>query len=221
MKPRIADDEEPLPSADEVEAPPSDDSAPADDVEAPPAEDVEVLAPSPAPAPRRTVRRRVLGVVPWALAVVLAGSTLVFALAWHGVQQRERSRTEVASVATQFLQALTNFGGPTIDRDVADIRSYAIGDFASQVSQFFDSSTVAALRAANAVSTGHVQSVFVESLSGDTAEVFGVVDETLSNAKTSAHLELLRIDVEMVRTSSGWKVDRVDLLQTPSGFPSG
>jgi ABC-type transporter Mla maintaining outer membrane lipid asymmetry ATPase subunit MlaF len=36
-----------------------------------------------------------------------------------------------------------------------------------------------------------------------------------------AHLEVLRIDVEMVHTSSGWMVDRVTLLQTPSGFPSG
>jgi len=208
-----------------VEPPETEDEAVAPDEDpAPPTavdtalEPVHDSAPIP---PRKTARRRVRALLPWALVVVLAESTTVSALAWHGSQQRERTRTEVASVATQFLQALTNFGGPTFDRDVAEIRSYAIGDFASQVSQFFDAGTVAALRAANAVSVGHVQSVFLESLSGDTAEAFGVVDETLSNAKTSAHLEILRIDVEMVHTSSGWKVDRVTLLQTPSGFPSG
>ncbi len=198
MEPRIADDEEPLPD-DATSAPPEDTS----------------------PPPGKAARRRVRSVLPWVLVVLLAASTTVFVLAWHGAKQQERARTEVASVATQFLQALTNFGGPTIDRDVANIRSYAIGDFANQVSQFFDAGTVAALRAANAVSVGHVQSVFVESVSGDTAEAFGVVDETLSNAKTAAHLEILRIDVEMVHTSSGWKVDQVTLLQTPSGFPSG
>ncbi len=215
MEPRTADEERPTE--------PEDTAAPAEAEAAP--DDAPEAAPDAAPAvvvgPKPGGGKRFLRALPWALFVLALAAAVVFAVAWRGAQGRERERTEVASVATQFLQALTNFGGPTIDRDVAEIRSYAIGDFASQVATFFDDATVSALRAANAVSVGHVQSVFIESLSGDTAEAFGVVNETLSNTSTAAHPEVLRVDVEMVKTSSGWKVDRVTLLQSPGGFPSG
>jgi hypothetical protein len=230
MEPRITDEDVP-PETDE----PLDDEARPSPEQDTVEEEEEALGEEPAApsiegveapvvvvgTPRAGRGKGLLRALPWALFVLALAAAVVFAIAWRGVQSREHQRTEVASIATQFLQALTNFGGPTIDRDVAEIRSYAIGDFANQVATFFDDATVSALRSANAVSVGHVESVFIESLSGDTAEAFGVVNETLSNAKTAAHPEVLRVDVEMVMTPSGWKVDRVTLLQSPGGFPSG
>jgi hypothetical protein len=70
---------------------------------------------------------------------------------------------------------------------------------------------------AQAESRGQVQSVFVESLSGSSASVFGVVNESVTNsATTTPSTEVIRIEIEMIDTNSGWKVDRVDILQSPN-----
>lgn len=48
--------------------------------------------------------------------------------------------------------------------------------------------------------------------------MFGVVDETVSNAAAPAPREdVLRVEVEMIETDEGWKVGRVEILQSPSG----
>jgi hypothetical protein len=149
--------------------------------------------------------------------VVLA---VLFAVLWQGAQGHERRRAEVASTASSFLVALTNFSGATIESDIAEIRSYAVGDFAQQVETFFDPQTVAALRQAQAQSVGRIRSLFVQSLSGGSATVFGVVNEAVSNsAQTAPRTELIRIDIEMIETTQGWKVNRVNILQSPDQAP--
>jgi hypothetical protein len=125
-------------------------------------------------------------------------------------------------VARDFLSSLTNFQASTIDRDVARIRSFAVGDFADQVKMFFDAQAVATIKNAKAKSSGKVQSVFVESMSGGTASVFGLVEETVTNSsQPSPRAETLRIEVQMIDTKDGWKVARVNILQSPSGSPLG
>src|SRR5205085_1971971 len=101
-------------------------------------------------------------------------AAVLFAVLWRGAQGTDRRRAQVASTTQQFLTALTNFRGTSIDADVARIRSYAVGDFAGQVGTFFNQTATTALRQAQAVSRGQVQSVFVESLSGSSASVFGL-----------------------------------------------
>ena len=76
------------------------------------------------------------------------------------------------------------------------------------------------LRKANAKSTGRVRSVFVESLAGGTASVFSLVSESVTNStNTSPRSEVVRIDVQMIDTKNGWKVNRVDILQSPGTSP--
>lgn len=189
-----------------------------------PEEDVAAQGP---PAVQRPPidRRRLQRNLSWALFLVVIGLVVLFFLLWRGaVADRdaalrvERDRTEVADTATRFLEALTNFSGATIEQDVDRIRSFAIGDFQDQVDQFFDAPAREALRKAKAQSVGKVQSVFVESLSGETASVFAVVQETITNASTTAPKpQTLRIDLQMIETDAGWKVSRVDILQTPGG----
>ena len=72
---------------------------------------------------------------------------------------------------TQFLTALTNFKAATIDADVAKIKSFAVGDFRSQVDQVFGAGFFDRAKQAEVVSTGKVRSVFVESISGANATV--------------------------------------------------
>jgi hypothetical protein len=151
--------------------------------------------------------------------VALAAAVL-FALLWQKAQSNERRRAEVASTASSFLVALTNFSGATIDSDIADIRRYAVGDFANQVETFFNPQAVGALQEAQAKSVGRIRSLFVESLSGGSATVFGVVDEAVSNnAQPAPRTELIRIDIEMIETTQGWKINRVNILQSPGQAP--
>src|SRR5438477_3141122 len=120
------------------------------------------------PIPRRIALSRTL---PWALFLVALIAALTFGFLWQGAKGAGRQRADVADTATRFLTALTNFSAPTIQQDVADIRSFAVGDFADQVNQFFGPAAVDALRRADARSAGRVESVYVESLSGGSAEV--------------------------------------------------
>lgn len=156
----------------------------------------------------------------WVLFVIALASAVTFFFLWQGAKGDERRRQDVKAAATTFLVALTNFEGSTIDQDVAEIRALAVGDFADQVDQFFDDETMDALRQANARSVGVVQDVFVQSLEGGTASAFGVVSESVTNsASTTPRTELVRIDLDLIETTEGWRVARVAILQS-SGQPT-
>jgi len=163
--------------------------------------------------------------VSWALFLVVLGAAVLFFILWRQAAGRNGSsvdaeRARVVRTATAFLTALTNFKGSSIDSDVAQIKAFAVGDFSDQVDRFFGPTARAALRRAKAESVGHVESVFVQSLTGDQSDAFAVVSETITNASTAApKAQTLRIDMRMIDTSSGWKVNRVDILQSP-GTPA-
>ena len=154
--------------------------------------------------------------LPWGVAGVAIGLAILFFFLWRGEANEEGRRNEVAVAATDFLRALTNFSGETIDRDVAELEAFAVGDFAQQVRTFFNPRAKQALMRARARSTGHVQRVYVQSVSGESASVFGVVNETVTNRATrTARREVLRIEIDMIETKTGWKVNRVNILQSP------
>ncbi|HEX9376846.1 MAG TPA: hypothetical protein VGB19_11495 [Actinomycetota bacterium] len=166
--------------------------------------------------------------LPWILLAVTTAAAVAFAVLWLGAARardradaENRRRAEVVSVGTEFLSVLTNFKADTIDADVERIRSYAVGDFADQVDQFFGPDTVAALKRAQAESVGRVREVFVQSLDASSASVFGVVDEVITNARSAPRSETVRIDVELLDTTGGWKVSSVEILQSPGGGPLG
>ncbi len=154
--------------------------------------------------------------LPWIVAGVSLGLAILFAILWQSAEAPNRRRAQVADSARQFLVALTNFSGETIDQDAAEIESFAVGEFADQVHTFFNARAKQALRKARAQSEGRVQKVFVESVSGQTASVFGVVSERVSNTATrTPRAEILRIEIDMIETRDGWKVNRVNILQSP------
>jgi len=192
------------------------------------AQSTSTETPAPAVDAEPVRRGRVRRLIPWVLVALATAAAIVFALLWlnaasarDAAQGLEHRRAEVVATGTQFLTALTNFSGDTIDGDVAKIRGYAVGDFAQQVDQFFGPTNVQALQKANVVSVGHVRSMFVQSIDGPQASVFGVVDEAIRNAHSAPRTTTLRIDVEMVDTSSGWKVSNVDILEAPGSGPLG
>jgi hypothetical protein len=167
-------------------------------------------------------------ILSWALFLLVAGAAVLFFVLWRQAagdrDELEQGRAEVVSTATDFLNALTNFQATTIELDVARIKGFAVGGFADQIDRFFGPSSIEALKKADAKSVGQVQHVFVESLSGSEADVFAVVNQTITNASTTTpKTTVLRIDVGMIDTAAGWKVQRVDILQSPqsSAVPGG
>lgn len=155
---------------------------------------------------------------PWALLVLALGLAVLFAVLWSGQRSDDRRREEVEAAARGFLLALTNFAPDTIDQDVEEIRSFAVGQFADEVGETFSPEQVAAIRENEATSVGRVRNLFVQNLEEDTATVFGVVDETVANSSSpTPRSDVLRLEIGLIETSEAWKVDRVEILQSPGG----
>jgi hypothetical protein len=155
--------------------------------------------------------------LPWALAVVFLATTLTN---WWFLRHERADDARTRAVETtsrEFLDALTNFTAKSIDRDVTELRSFAIGDFTSQIDQTFSGARIAQIKRAKVSSTGHVQTVFVESLNGSSATALGVVNTTITNNVTSgARTEVLRAELGLIDTTDGWRISSVNILQTPS-----
>ena len=168
---------------------------------------------------RRVARHPAL---PWGLAALLLVSTVTFAVLWLGARGTDQQQVEVADTSRRFLAALTTFSAKTIEDDVAQIRDFAVGNFATEVDATFSPSRIAAIRGNEAVSTGRVKSVFVQSIEGSSATVFGVVNETIVNDDLPApRLDVLRVELGLVETPGGWKVNSVRILQSPGPAPFG
>jgi hypothetical protein len=167
----------------------------------------------------RVLRTRTL---PWTLLVLALGAGGYAGWLWQQGEMQERREREVVAVAREFLLTLTNFQAGTIEQDVEEIRAFAVGNFADEVGEFFDQEAVDRIVEAEAVSVGRVESIFVQSLSGDTASVFGVVNEVVTNnTSPTAQTEVVRLDVGMIETTTGWKISDVEILQTPGTVPIG
>jgi hypothetical protein len=154
--------------------------------------------------------------LPWVLAAVLLATSLTNWWLLRSDRRDDARADEVTEVTRVFVHSLTNFSAATIDQDVARIRGFAVGDFAQQVDQTFSSDRIQQIKQAKVVSTSTVRSVFVESLESDSASVFGVVDESVTNnVSTERKSDTLRIEVRLIQTVGGWKVEQVNILQTP------
>lgn len=153
---------------------------------------------------------------PWVLCALALAAAIVFFLLWQQERSAAQARAEMRSQADRFVTALTNFSAETIDDDAARIKSFAVGDFAKEAEAFFGDKAVAAIEEAGAVSEGEIESMFVQELEDDSGSVFAVVSETVTNSqRAQPQTDTLRLEVGMIETSSGWKVNRVDVLQSP------
>jgi hypothetical protein len=165
--------------------------------------------------PRRSRRETVLALV------ALAGltGTLAFGLAWNHARAHDAGVSHAKATARNFLTALTNFDGKTIDADFDRIISYATGTFAQQADQFYaDKDTRNALRIRQASSRGEIKDLFVQSSVNGRVRVYGVIDETIANNTSPApQADELRIEVGLVKVKGNWRVYDVQVLQAPAG----
>ena len=159
-------------------------------------------------------------IVPWTLFVMAVAAAVTFGLLWNDFRLEDERRAEVEAEATEFVHALTNFSAETIDVDAARIKSFAVGDFAEEVEAFFGEDAAAAIKQAEAESSGEIESLFIQSLNDEEASVFGVVSATITNSvATDPQTDLLRLEVGMIQTTDGWKVNRVEIFEAPGAGP--
>jgi Mce-associated membrane protein len=159
-------------------------------------------------------------ILPWTLFVIAAGAAVTFVILWQEAETQTTEHDEVVETASDFVIALTNFSADTIDEDAELIKSFAVGDFEDEVNTFFGPRAVEAIKQADATSTGEIEEIFIQSLDDDEASVFGVVRETITNAASSEpRTDTLRLELGMILTGSGWKVDRVEVFQSPGDSP--
>jgi Mce-associated membrane protein len=162
-------------------------------------------------------------IVPWLLFVLAVTAAVTLGLSWQESEKQreaisalESDREEVAAVARDFVTVLTNFSHETIEQDAEAIRSFAVGEFQEEADTFFGERAIDAIKKAEATSTGEIRSLFVQDLDSDEASVFGVVSETVTNAASDEpRTEILRLEVGLIETEDGWKVQRVDVFQSP------
>jgi Mce-associated membrane protein len=148
-------------------------------------------------------------------ALVIAG---VFAYLWWQYRSEDNARREIERVTTNFTQALTDFSADTIEADVREIKSFAVGSFSDEVDTFFGEETVAAVKEAEATSDGEIEGLYVQRIGDASASVFVLVSETVTNAAvTEPQTDTLRLEVDLLETTAGWKVESVQILQAPGG----
>jgi hypothetical protein len=186
----------------------------ADDAAPRPSEGVSTVERSrPEGGGRATLRARLLAVV----AVLGLVGTVAFGLAWNAERSEDAKASAAKATGRDFLIALTNFDGKSIDADFDRIVSYATGAFGQQADQFFGSDVRAALRERQASSRGEIRSLYLQSYKGGRARLFAVVDQTIANNQFPApQSDELRVELGLTHLKAGWRVYDVNVLQAPN-----
>jgi hypothetical protein len=170
-----------------------------------------------APVGRLGLHSVARGALPWILLLLALAAAGTFAYLWQTSVGSHAAESELRSEARRFVLALTNFGSKTIEDDVDDIRSFASGSFAKEVDELFGKETIAAIKKAEATSIGRVEKIFVQDIDARSASVFAVVSEEVRNKNiTEPRTDIVRMEVGLVRLNEQWKIDRVELFQTPA-----
>lgn len=201
--------DEPLPAPPEAVVPPPEAVVPppAAITAGPAAEDQVAGEPEPPSGQRRlpTARTAVIAVL---VVAVVVESILLFRSG-----SDERARNEVFDISRRFLSTLTTYNTSTIDGQRERILALATGRFRTEYTQLTGPEFVAALRERQADSKGTVSRLAVTSMEGDNAEVMAVVEVSVTNKDLPApNVERNVIDLSLVRTGSGWRVDAVSIL---------
>lgn len=167
------------------------------------------------------VVRRSVAIVLAVTTVVFAVAAVGFAVAWSNLNGQQQSASQVRAVSRAFVLDLTNLTPGTVDARITDLLDASTGTFARQAKSFFDSGNPPvrqALVTAKAVEQGQIKSLQVEAVNGSTASALAVVDLAYKSAKiTSLQSDVLRLNLDLVDTGSGWKVDNVTVLNGSTG----
>lgn len=138
---------------------------------------------------------------------------------------RAQEEADVEKVATRFATSLYSFNYRTIDADLERIRSDATGSFSRELESVLGEVDVFknAIVKARGESTGNVEGVDVQEIDDGTATARVFVVQAIRNDKNpEPRQQFSAVELTLVETGDGWKVDAVEQLQTGgSGAPAG
>ena len=160
------------------------------------------------------------------LAVAVLGivTTVFFGLRWKDLHDDEVQRQDVEESANQFLNAMFEWDGATIDEDFDRIIGFSTGEFEEQArSTFANDETRQSLAENRASERAESVDVFVQSIQGDDARVFGVVDVRATNASLQVpRADTVRVEIGMTKVDGEWRVYDFNVFDGFTlGLPSG
>jgi Mce-associated membrane protein len=147
--------------------------------------------------------------------ILLVAAVLVESVLLFRTGSGERARTEAFDTSRRFLVRLTTYNSSTLDAQRREVLELATGRFRTEYTQLTGPDFIAALRDRQADSKGTVSRLAVTSLEGDNASVLAIVEVSVTNKDLPApNVERNVIELSLVRTGSGWRVDAVSILGT-------
>ena len=151
---------------------------------------------------------RVREVILLGVAVLGIAATVLFGLRWKDLHDQEVERQDVETSAGEFLNAMFEWDGATIIEDFDRILSFATGEFEEEArATFADDATRQDLAENQASERADGVDVFVQSIEGDDARVFGVVQVRAVNASLpTPRADTVRVEVGMTMVDGEWKV---------------
>ena len=177
----------------------------ATDEDVAPPEEPQVLVEHPQPRP---IGAWIAISIAVALVALLAVSVFVFRS-----NSSDHDRTSVTSLARRFVVALTTYDATSLPAQRQIVLSMATGAFKDEFDKLTGAAFANALTETQATSRGQVETLGVVSVHGDAATVLGIADVTVSNKDLKTpRVDRQVIQLDLVRSSSGWKVDRVTVL---------
>jgi hypothetical protein len=159
----------------------------------------------PAETPARKIKPGWLAIA-ILVVVILAESVLLFR-----INSPEHERNDVLAVSRKFLVLLTTYDAASLATQRTQVLALATGRFRSDFDRLSGAPTfINAVKKSKATSVGTVKLVGVTTLAGDNAGVLALVDVTRTNKDNpTPSLEPTVIEVSLVHTSSGWRIDGV------------
>jgi hypothetical protein len=147
-----------------------------------------------------------------AFAIALIGLLAVSVFLFRS-NAPEHDRSDVLNLSRRFVVSRTTYSEATLPGQRAAVLSIATGNFRSEFDRLTGATFATALHETQATSQGKIVNLAVSSVSGDNATVLGVVDVTVSNKDLKTpRIDRQVVQLALVRTSSGWKVDAVTVL---------
>lgn len=162
---------------------------------------------------RPSSQSRRLRIVSAALALAIA--VIVFlSVSLYRLGSIEQDRKAAIKAARTAALALTNFDYKTIDEDISKILQTSSASFRREYARTLTGTDFRdSIIEAKGSSSGEIKTVAVTSSDHEGAQILVVVQQKRTNSAASGPAsQEVRIFMTMIKTPSGWKIDRLEKL---------
>lgn len=163
-----------------------------------------------------TICLAVIALAGWATAGVFLGLYLTKSSSNSSSSGSSAARA-VRSTANQFANALFTFDPNTLNQNISQAQALSTPEYAGKLATIYSPDRIDAVKAAGGTSRADIKSVYVESVTGDSASVFVVLTDTIANNKNpTPNVDHVRMIVSLQRLGGAWRVADVQVLQAPA-----